>query len=68
MPLKYIVDTRMTIYALFSIFSSGGHFFSAEPKHFSNFGKGALEEHFSEIKCILKSGHWPRKSRLKGFL
>ena len=29
-------------------------FCSAEPNHFSNFGKGALEEHFSKI--ILKSG------------
>ena len=27
--------------------------------HFSNFGRGSLKEHFSEI--ILKSGHWPRR-------
>ena len=37
-----------------------------EPNHFSNFGKGALEKHFSEV--ILKSGPWPRRrSRLKCF-
>ena len=38
----------------FSIFSSDRHFVS-EWNQFSNFGKGALEEHFCEIK--LKSGH-----------
>ena len=42
----------------FSIFSSGGHFCSAEQNHFSNFGKRVLEKHFGEI--ILKSGPWPR--------
>ena len=30
----------------FSIFSSGWPFCSAEENHFSNFGKGVLEEHF----------------------
>ena len=33
---------------------------------FRNFGKGALEKHFSEI--VLKSGPWPRRYRLKCFL
>ena len=37
-----------------------------EQYHFSNFGKGALEEHFCEI--ILKLGHWPgRRCPLKVF-
>ena len=38
----------------------------AEWNHFSNFGKGALEEHFCEI--ILKSGHWHGRCHLKVFL
>ena len=39
----------------------------AEQNDFSNFGKGASEEHFCEI--ILKSGHWPgRRCHLKVFL
>ena len=49
----------------FSIFSSDRHFVS-EWNQFSNFGKGALEEHFCEI--ILKSGHWHGICRLKVFL
>ena len=48
----------------FSIFSSDRHFVS-EWNQFSNFGKGALEEHFCEIK--LKSGHWHGICCLKGF-
>ena len=44
---------------VFSVFSSGGHFFSAEPIDFNNFDRGLPEKHFCEI--ILKSGHWPRK-------
>ena len=39
-------------------------FCRAEP--FSNFGKGALEEHFCEI--ILKLAHWPGRICLKVFL
>ena len=46
----------------FSIFSSDRHFVS-DWNQFSNFGKGALEEHFCEI--ILKSGHWHGICRLK---
>ena len=48
----------------FSIFSSDRHFVS-EWNQFSNFGKGALEEHFCEIK--LKSGHWHEICCLKVF-
>ena len=33
--------------------------FSKAFNHFSNFGKGVLEEHFGEI--ILTSGPWPRR-------
>ena len=40
----------------FSIFSSDRHFVS-EWNQFSNFGKGALEEHFCEILEILVEGH-----------
>ena len=48
----------------FSIFSSGCHFCSAKWNHYSNFGRGPVEEH-----NILKSGHWPRKRcHLKIFL
>ena len=43
----------------FSIFSFGCHC-SAKWNHFSNFGRGPLEEHFHAN--ILKSGHWPRTS------
>ena len=65
MSLKQIVDRRMTVYALF-LFLALVAICSAEPNHFSNFGKDALEKHFSEI--ILKSGPWPRRRcRLKCF-
>ena len=37
-----------------------------EWNHFSDFGKGALKEHFCEI--ILKSSHWHGKCHLKVFL
>ena len=43
----------------FSTFSFGGHFFSAERKHFNKFGRGSPKDHFCEI--ILKSSHWPRR-------
>ena len=49
----------------FYISSSGGHFVqqsricSTEQNHFSNFGKGVLEEHFCEI--ILQLGPWPKR-------
>ena len=36
-----------------------------EPNDLSNFDKGALEKHFSEI--ILKSGPWPRRCRFSDF-
>ena len=36
----------MLFKGFFSIFRSAGHFCSAEKNHFSNFGKGTLEEHF----------------------
>ena len=43
----------------FSTFSFGGHFFSAERKHFNKFGRGSPKDHFCEM--ILKSSHWPRR-------
>ena len=39
---------------------------SAEWNHLSNFGRGLPKEHLCEI--ILKSGHWPRRCRIKFFL
>ena len=50
----------------FSIFSSGGHFFSAERNDLSNFGRGSPKEHFCEF--FLKSGHEIRRCRLKKLL
>ena len=53
----------MTLYALFLFLALTAILFRGA-NHFSNFGKGALEKHFSEI--ILKSGPWPRRRcRLK---
>ena len=49
----------MTVYAFFFLFLARVPIFLAEPNHFSNFDKGALEEHFSKI--ILKSGPWPKR-------
>ena len=50
----------------FSIFSSCGHFFTAERNHFGNFCRGSSKEHFCEI--ILKSAHWPwRRCRFTVF-
>ena len=50
----------------FSIYFLWWPFCSAEQNHFSNYGKGVLEEHFCEI--ILKSGPWPsRRCCLKIF-
>ena len=48
-----------------SLFQLWWPFCSAEQNHFSNFGKGILEEHFCEI--ILKSGPWHRRCCLKIF-
>ena len=39
--------------------------FSAERNDFGNFGRGSTKEHFYDI--ILKSRHWPRRCRFKGF-
>ena len=66
MSLKYIVERSMTVYTLF-LFLALVPFCSAKQNHFSNFGKGSLEEHFCEI--ILKSGHRSkRRCHLKVFL